>query len=182
MDITPDDKDWTWVLERACPECGFDASRIAGGAVAEMLRRGAAIWRSELRRADVHVRPSTSTWSPLEYGCHVRDVCLRFDARLALMLTKDDPEFENWDQDATAIDERYDAQDPDVVGCALDVAAHTLAGHIEAVTGNQWQRSGRRTDGARFTVETFAAYLLHDVLHHLHDIGAGTGVGATPSE
>jgi hypothetical protein len=22
--ITPDTKDWTWVLERACPECGFD--------------------------------------------------------------------------------------------------------------------------------------------------------------
>lgn len=23
--IVADDKDWTWVIERACPECGFDA-------------------------------------------------------------------------------------------------------------------------------------------------------------
>ena len=25
MSITPDTKDWTWVLERPCPECGFEA-------------------------------------------------------------------------------------------------------------------------------------------------------------
>ena len=24
--ITPDTKDWTWVLERPCPECGFEAA------------------------------------------------------------------------------------------------------------------------------------------------------------
>ena len=23
MPIVPDDKDWTWVLERRCPQCGF---------------------------------------------------------------------------------------------------------------------------------------------------------------
>ena len=26
MSITPDTKDWTWVLERPCPECGFEAA------------------------------------------------------------------------------------------------------------------------------------------------------------
>ena len=24
--IVPDTKDWTWVLERPCPECGFDTA------------------------------------------------------------------------------------------------------------------------------------------------------------
>ena len=24
MAITPDTKDWTWVLQRPCPECGFN--------------------------------------------------------------------------------------------------------------------------------------------------------------
>jgi len=26
--IEPDTKDWTWVLERPCPECGFDATAV----------------------------------------------------------------------------------------------------------------------------------------------------------
>ncbi|WP_458689292.1 hypothetical protein [Nocardia tengchongensis] len=25
MPIVPDAKDWTWVLERTCAECGFDS-------------------------------------------------------------------------------------------------------------------------------------------------------------
>ena len=29
MPIEPDTKDWTWVLERPCPECGFDASSVS---------------------------------------------------------------------------------------------------------------------------------------------------------
>jgi len=42
-----------------------------------------------------------------------------------------------------------------------------------AVAGDQWARSGRRSDGASFTVETFARYFVHDPVHHLYDV---TGV------
>jgi hypothetical protein len=28
MAIVPDDKNWTWVLERPCPECDFSADTI----------------------------------------------------------------------------------------------------------------------------------------------------------
>jgi hypothetical protein len=38
------------------------------------------------------------------------------------------------------------------------------------VTEDQWQRPGRRSDGARFTVETFARYFIHDPVHHLYDV------------
>jgi hypothetical protein len=31
---------------------------------------------------------------------------------------------------------------------------------------------GTRSDGARFSVETLGRYLLHDIVHHLTDIGA----------
>ncbi len=31
--ITPDTKDWTWVLERPCPDCGFVASDVAAADV-----------------------------------------------------------------------------------------------------------------------------------------------------
>ena len=182
MDIVPDAKDWTWVLERACPDCGFDAAAVAGPDVAAMLRGAAQTWQIRLRRDDVGTRPARHTWSPLEYACHVRDVCSRFDDRLALMLTQADPEFGNWDQDATAITDRYGEQNPAEVAVELGRAADTLAAHFAEVRDDQWQRSGRRSDGARFTVDSFARYLLHDILHHLHDVGAGVPADARGSD
>jgi len=172
LDITPDTKDWTWVLDRPCPDCGLDTSRVSGSAVPGILRTSADSWRSALRRQDVRERPNPSTWAPVEYACHVRDVCLLFDSRLGLMLTMDDPEFDSWDQDATAIRQRYTDAIPQVVGAELSAAAQRIAEHFDTVTGAQWQRSGRRSDGARFTVESFARYFIHDVVHHLHDVGA----------
>lgn len=171
MEIVPDAKDWTWVLDRPCPECGFDTGTVAGQDVAEMLRTSAGLWQDTLRRNDVRERRDPSTWSPLEYGAHVRDVCRLFDTRLKLMLTQEDPEFENWDQDATAIADRYGEQDPAFVAAEIDEAARTLAEHFDQVSGQRWQRTGRRTDGARFTVDSFARYFVHDVVHHLHDVG-----------
>ncbi len=41
---------------------------------------------------------------------------------------------------------------------------------FEGVDGSQWQRTGRRSDGAEFTVESFARYFIHDPVHHLHDV------------
>jgi hypothetical protein len=42
--IVPDDKDWTWVLERACPECGFEATSVEATGVADMIRANAGSW------------------------------------------------------------------------------------------------------------------------------------------
>jgi len=115
-------------------------------------------------------RPSPDVWSTLEYACHVRDVYRVFDRRLGLMLTQEAPLFPNWDQDATAIAERYGEQDPGTVAGELEDAAHVIAGHLDGVIADQWARTGHRSDGARFTVESLARYLLHDAVHHLYDV------------
>ena len=103
MSIEPDTKDWTWVLERPCPDCGFDASSVEPTDLADRIRENAARWSVVLMFADVAVRPADNVWSLLEYACHVRDVHRVFDERVRRMLAEDDPEFENWDQDATAV-------------------------------------------------------------------------------
>ena len=96
MPIIPDDKDWTWVLERPCPECGFDASAFDRERVGQMVRDNAATWRDVLGRGDaVKRRPSDDRWSALEYACHVRDVFRLYLERLGLMLDQDDPQFLN---------------------------------------------------------------------------------------
>jgi hypothetical protein len=172
MPITPDDKNWTWVLERSCPECGFVAAEVGRDEVANLIRDNARAWPDVLGRDDVATRPDDDTWSPLEYGCHVRDVYRIFLGRLDLMLGDDDPTFANWDQDTTAVDDGYATQDPSQVGADLVAAAAAIADRFDTVHDEQWERTGNRSDGSRFTVDSLARYLLHDPVHHLVDVGA----------
>jgi hypothetical protein len=171
--IEPDTKDWTWVLQRPCPECGFDAGAFDVGRTAVTLRDNAGAWARRLDgdEAALRRRPDPATWSVLEYACHVRDVFRVFDGRLVRMLTEDDPAYANWDQDATAVESRYGEQQPGVVAAELRDAAAVLADRFDGVAGDQWARTGRRSDGAAFTVESLARYLVHDPVHHLHDVG-----------
>jgi DinB family protein len=168
--IVPDTKDWTWVLDRPCPECGFDARRFPRDEVGAMVRDLVPRWERVLKGPDVGVRPRPDVWSPLEYACHVRDVFALFDARLRLMLETDNPAYANWDQDVTAVEQRYADQDPKVVSIQLRDAAAAVADRFDSVAGDQWERTGLRSDGARFTVESFARYFIHDPVHHLHDV------------
>lgn len=172
MSITPDTKDWTWVLQRRCPQCGFDATGFGRDDVGAAIRQNAAAWTPLLDTSGVAMRPRPDTWSLLEYACHVRDVLGVFDGRLVLMLSEDDPSFENWDQDATALASRYELQVPSVVAGEIVASADTLATHYDAVSGAQWSRPGTRSNGSRFTVETLAIYGLHDPVHHLWDVTA----------
>ena len=169
--ITPDDKDWTWVVHERCPECGYDAAGITHEQVAPTIRANAAAWQRVLARdGDVRRRPAPDRWSPLEYACHVRDVFRIYDYRLGLILDTDDPTYPNWDQDETALAERYGAQDPVVVAGEVQAAADQIASRFASVRDDQWSRTGNRSDGARFTVDTFARYFLHDIVHHIYDV------------
>ncbi len=170
MPITPDTKDWTWVLERPCPECGFDTRSFEPATTGAAIRAQVATWARILAGPEVDVRASDSVWSPLEYACHVRDVFRICDGRLRVMLESDDPVFSNWDQDATAIDDAYNGQDPAHVIAALRDAADTIATRFDTVTGSMWTRGGTRSDGARFTVDSFARYVIHDPIHHVWDV------------
>ncbi|MBM6403418.1 DinB family protein [Phycicoccus sp. CSK15P-2] len=169
--VVPDTKDWTWTLERPCPECGFACAVIRAEALAGEVLSLTDAWPEVLERPDAGVRPEPATWSPLEYACHVRDVCRLFEQRLRLMLAEDDPAFDNWDQDRTAVEARYGEQDPAVVGSELADAAARWAQVLVGVVGDQWERTGRRSDGSRFTVRTLGQYGMHDLAHHLWDVG-----------
>ncbi len=166
----PDDKDWTWVVEEPCTECGFDPT-FDVTTTGDRLRAAVPRWESALSRPDATTRPAAAVWSPTEYAAHVRDVCTLFRQRLDLMLTDDDAQFANWDQDETALAERYWEQQPADVVSALSVEAGSTATAFDQVVGDQWDRRGTRSNGSVFTVRTFAAYFLHDVEHHLHDVG-----------
>ncbi|MEP6649557.1 MAG: DinB family protein [Lapillicoccus sp.] len=176
----PDDKDWTWTLQRPCPECGFDAATIEPVAIPALVRDAASRWPDVLARPDATTRPTPTRWSPLEYACHVRDVHRLFQQRLELMLEAsagDTPTFANWDQDATALAERYWEQDPSVVATEVTESGESLADAYTRVgdgwangEAGDWARTGVRSNGSTFTVESLGRYLLHDLFHHVWDV------------
>jgi hypothetical protein len=94
----------------------------------------------------------------------------RYDGRIALMLTEDDPLYPNWDQDASSVENRYEQQDPGQVVAELVAAAEQVAVRLDGIRGAQWDRRGRRSDGASFTINTIARYMIHDPIHHLWDV------------
>ncbi len=168
--IEPDTKDWTWVLDRPCEECGFDAASVHHTDVAEHIRRDAADWVSRLNEPGVRSRPQPTVWSTLEYGCHIRDVHRIFNHRVRLMLDEDEPRFPNWDQDETAIADDYAAQHPATVATELFEAAGIMADTYAGVPADAWSCRGLRSNGSEFTVATISIYHLHDIVHHAHDV------------
>ena len=171
MQPEPDSKDWTWVLREPCPECGFDCASPDRSELATLIADVGDRWVVAVRdRDDIRVRPAPAVWSPLEYSCHVRDVFDLATYRVQLMVDEDAPNFANWDQDATAIAEDYAAQNPDEVLDAVSAGARQFAQAVADVPAGAWDRTGLRSDGAVFTVESFVRYLIHDPVHHLTDV------------
>ncbi len=169
----PDDKNWTWVLERPCPDCGFDPADYPRDRFGTELRKLAGRFRELLADERATLRPGPQVWSAVEYGCHLRDVFDIYLYRLGLMLNEDGPHFANWDQDETAVAERYWAQDPAKVSYDQAQLAGRLADALDHVRDDQWGRTGYRSDGVTFTIESFGRYFLHDPVHHVWDIERG---------
>ena len=169
--IEPDTKDWTWVLERHCGECGFDATAVDRHDLPHALRQNARVWLALLADPAAAQRSRPDRWSVLEYACHVHDVHQVFHERLTTMLHHDEPHFADWDQDETAREGQYGSQLPSIVGPTLVAAAYAVGDLYASVPPLSWHRRGVRSDGSEFTVESLGRYHLHDVVHHLHDVG-----------
>lgn len=167
----PDTKDWTWSITRPCPDCGFEASTVPVDRIADDTLAVTDRLVSALDRPDVALRPAPQTWSALEYVAHVRDVCTVFGERAQSMLDQDDPLFANWDQDVTALEQRYWEAEPRPLAEQTRAAAARAAAVFASVGPEDWDRPGRRSNGSTFTVATLGRYFLHDLHHHAWDVG-----------
>lgn len=174
--VEPDTKDWTWVLERRCDECGFDPATVTRANLADRLAAAGRPWPQRLAQPDARRRPVPSVWSPTEYAAHVRDAAEVMGGRLRRIVSEDDPLFANWDQDQAAIEGDYASADPGETAAQVSAAVADLVAAYREVREDEWDRPGRRSNGSVFTAYTLGVYALHDFEHHLHDVGAaGTG-------
>ncbi|HPU12982.1 MAG TPA: DinB family protein [Aeromicrobium sp.] len=171
MDIEPDAKDWTWVLERPCTDCGFDPADFSLASVHADVSDMVVRWAAVLGRPNAKQRPNETTWSPTEYGCHVRDVFWLFNERLRKTRTLDEYRFINWDQDETAVDDNYARQNPEDVRGQIAAAAGDFIAEVERIEDPN--KVAIRGIATRFTAESMTAYAMHDLRHHLVFDAAG---------
>lgn len=173
----PETRDWTAILREPCAECGFDPESVTADDVPARIRATIPRWQDVLQRParELAARPSAGVWSPLEYACHVADVCRTFTDRLAQIRMTPVPKlparFGDWDQNAAQVAGRYNAQAPAVIARRYAAVADALAAAFGHVAGPEWAWEGVRGDGARFTTLALGRYLIHDLEHHLVDAG-----------
>jgi DinB family protein len=121
---------------------------------------------------DVHrrVRPDPTTWSVVEYACHVRDVFASFTIRLHRISTEDVPALEPMFADLRA--ERFRYNDADL-GCVLAELDVHVAGFLDEVAETtDWDRTATRRPGERRTARWLVRHGLHEARHHTNDIAA----------
>lgn len=164
----PDTKDWTVVVTQGCLECRYQIPLPTE--IPPRILATVEPWRQALAGPEVRVRPEPTVWSPLEYGCHVRDVCRVFLGRIEAIKAQDDVRFLDWDQDEAAIAGRYWEADPAEVAEEYAQEAERVVDALTSATPAQWGHRGVRSNGSAFTLTTLAVYLLHDLEHHYHDV------------
>jgi hypothetical protein len=124
------------------------------------------------RDADVGTRREPGTWSPNEYGCHVRDVLLVQRERVLAARRTVRPSFEPMGRDERAEHDGYAGQDPDDVARQLTDAANLFANVLTRLQAQDWERTlmYNYPEPAERSLRWVAVHTVHEVNHHLLDV------------
>ena len=148
-------------------------SDITPAAVVTIVRSLAPQYRAAFARvADdvVRRRPDPTTWSMIEYACHVRDVFVVFVDRIQLARQEDRPTFAPLGNDDRAVRLRYAEADVDATLDELAAAAVRFADLIDTLDDDAWPRTASRRTGEERDVLWMARQTAHEGRHHLADV------------
>jgi hypothetical protein len=150
-----------------CDACAWSYEDLEVAEVPTTLRALAADY-PELKPT----RTSPEVWSPLEYGCHVRDVLLVQRDRLVRAVVEDVPSMPSMARDERVTLLRYADSDPDEVRGQVVVAADLLAWAWDGLTQDQLTRAmhyGYPEPAVR-DIAWLGRHSVHELRHHLDDI------------
>jgi DinB superfamily len=155
-----------------CAGCGFEYELADGPAAGLPIITGAAELGAVLTSGrEVRTRREPDIWSPLEYGCHVRDVLLVQRERVIAARLTDRPTIHPMGRDERVEYDGYAAQQPDRVARQLDDAAFLFANVLARLSPADWDRSliyNYPTLSER-SLRWVAVHTVHEVRHHLLD-------------
>jgi hypothetical protein len=151
---------FTYDLRRA-PTAGDDIRAAAAEVVALLCSNG-----------DVRLRARPDVWSPLEYGCHLRDVLLVQRERVLAARRVDGADCVSMGREVRAEHDGYNEQDP--VGVARQIAdAATLFSNVLArLSADDWDRTVvyHYPQTRERSLRWVAVHTAHELQHHLLDI------------
>jgi hypothetical protein len=157
-----------------CAQCGFvydlSLATTAGQAIDERVDAVVAILRD--RDVDVRSRRRPGVWSPLEYGCHLRDMLLVQRERVLAALRADRPDCTPMGRDERVVHDGYADQRPADVGRQLADAALMFGNVLSRLPDDDWNRTMLYNfpEASERSLRWVAVHTLHDVHHHLGDI------------
>jgi hypothetical protein len=156
-----------------CDECGFeyDLQEVLG--VAPAIISGVDGLASLLSIGNaVTSRRDPETWSPLEYGCHVRDVLLVQRERFLAAQFIDRPSFNPMGRDERVQLDGYAEQLAENVLRQLSDSALLFANVLRRLTPPGWERRVMYNypQPTERSLRWVAVHTLHEVRHHLVDV------------
>jgi DinB superfamily len=159
--------------DHVCAACAMSYAATTPADAAAIVRQVPARYRAAFAGvADdvVRRRPDATTWSMIEYACHVRDVFVVFIDRITLALTEDRPTFAPLGNDDRAVRLRYDQADVATTLDDLAAAAARFADLIDTLDDDAWPRTASRRPGEERDVLWMARQTAHEGRHHLADV------------
>lgn len=157
-----------------CPECGFDYDAVRAADMAALIVDGVDEFAVTLRGSgsDLRARRSPTLWSPLEYGCHLRDVLLVQRERVLAARRCERPSFEPMGRDERVMHDGYAQQEPAAVADELRMASRLFANVLNQLRSDDWDRPVvyNYPQKAERTLRWVATHTLHEVRHHLLDV------------
>lgn len=156
-----------------CDECGFEydlaTATAAGSAIVEGTAEMAALLSERTTVARARLDPQS--WSPLELGCHLRDVLLVQRERVLAARRSDRPTIDPMGRDERVEHDGYRDQEPDDVARQLTDAAFLFANVLARLEPQEWDRTMiyNYPEPRERSLRWVAVHTLHEVRHHLLD-------------
>jgi hypothetical protein len=157
-----------------CEGCGFEYDLREAPMASAAIVQGAEDLMAMLndRAADLGTRREPQTWSPLEYGCHVRDILLVQRERVLAARSMDRPSFNPMGRDDRVQFDGYAEQNVADVARQLGDAAHLFANVLSRLSSQDWDRSVMYNypEPRERSLRWVAVHTVHDLYHHILDV------------
>jgi DinB superfamily len=157
-----------------CADCGFvyDLSQSATveRQIGERVAEVATILLA--RDVDLRSRRQPGVWSPLEYGCHLRDILLVQRERVLAARRLDRPDCAPSGRDERVVHDGYAEQEPEDVARQLGDAAQMFSNVLARLSADDWDRTViyHYPVTCERSLRWVALHTMHEAQHHLLDI------------